>query len=235
MWAAVVDRVHRVTVCEQTERVAAEADDESSCSSKLGERCRSNEPVDLGRCHVSSLGKGAGARACIHDTAKTRTSSNLRSSVADIGVDHRRGCRAERRSLRPLSGSTRPRVSSPRAGRPGISAVTAGRLSAGSPSSRPARPRASRWPRSNRRSRRFRGSRADAEGLGPAVALLAEGRRPADSSSAGIAERLTTCIGCGCLSIDRCTLLNPEDEAVRLGGGAHYLLKDGPRSRSALP
>src|SRR5262249_39683595 len=26
--------------------------------------------------------------------------------------------------------------------------------------------------------------------------------------------RLTTCIGCGCLSIDRCTLLNPDDEAA---------------------
>ena len=48
-------------------------------------------------------------------------------------------------------------------------------------------------------------------------------------------ERLNTCIGCGCLSIDRCTLLNPDDEAVRLGGGAHYFLKDGPRTRSALP
>ncbi|HET9461140.1 MAG TPA: redox-sensitive transcriptional activator SoxR [Gaiellaceae bacterium] len=51
----------------------------------------------------------------------------------------------------------------------------------------------------------------------------------------GLRERLTTCIGCGCLSIDRCTLLNPDDEAVRLGGGAHYLLQDGPRSRTALP
>lgn len=51
----------------------------------------------------------------------------------------------------------------------------------------------------------------------------------------GLRERLTTCIGCGCLSIDRCTLLNPDDEAVRLGGGAHYLLQDGPRSRIALP
>jgi MerR family transcriptional regulator, redox-sensitive transcriptional activator SoxR len=51
----------------------------------------------------------------------------------------------------------------------------------------------------------------------------------------GLRDRLTTCIGCGCLSIDRCMLLNPEDEAVRLGGGAHYLLQDGPRSRSALP
>ncbi|HSF60479.1 MAG TPA: redox-sensitive transcriptional activator SoxR [Gaiellaceae bacterium] len=49
----------------------------------------------------------------------------------------------------------------------------------------------------------------------------------------GLRERLTTCIGCGCLSIDRCALLNPDDEAVRLGEGAHYLLKDGSRSRTA--
>jgi len=42
-------------------------------------------------------------------------------------------------------------------------------------------------------------------------------------------ERLTTCIGCGCLSIDKCDLLNPDDEAAELGAGAHYLRSDGPR------
>ena len=42
-------------------------------------------------------------------------------------------------------------------------------------------------------------------------------------------ERLTTCIGCGCLSIDRCELLNPEDEAAAQGAGAHYLRADGAR------
>jgi MerR family redox-sensitive transcriptional activator SoxR len=42
-------------------------------------------------------------------------------------------------------------------------------------------------------------------------------------------DRLTTCIGCGCLSIDRCELLNPDDEAVANGPGAHYLTADGPR------
>ena len=42
----------------------------------------------------------------------------------------------------------------------------------------------------------------------------------------GMRDRLVTCIGCGCLSIDRCTLLNPDDEAARLGVGAHYLLQD---------
>lgn len=38
-----------------------------------------------------------------------------------------------------------------------------------------------------------------------------------------IRDRLTTCIGCGCLSIDRCALINPDDEAGALGPGAHYL------------
>jgi MerR family redox-sensitive transcriptional activator SoxR len=38
--------------------------------------------------------------------------------------------------------------------------------------------------------------------------------------------RLSTCIGCGCLSIDRCSLLNPDDEAAELGAGAHYLTRD---------
>src|SRR4029453_9868991 len=33
-------------------------------------------------------------------------------------------------------------------------------------------------------------------------------------------NRLTTCIGCGCLSIDACGLLNPEDEAAEIGAGA---------------
>lgn len=39
-------------------------------------------------------------------------------------------------------------------------------------------------------------------------------------------DRLTGCIGCGCLSLDSCQLLNPGDEAARLGAGAHYLLRD---------
>ena len=36
-------------------------------------------------------------------------------------------------------------------------------------------------------------------------------------------DRLTTCIGCGCLSIDACGLLNPGDEAAARGPGAHTL------------
>jgi MerR family transcriptional regulator, redox-sensitive transcriptional activator SoxR len=40
-------------------------------------------------------------------------------------------------------------------------------------------------------------------------------------------NRLSTCIGCGCLSIDKCDLLNPGDEAEARGAGAHYLREDG--------
>lgn len=47
-----------------------------------------------------------------------------------------------------------------------------------------------------------------------------------------IRGRLTTCIGCGCLSIDACTLLNPDDEAGDLGAGAHYLRRDSRRAVS---
>ncbi len=46
-----------------------------------------------------------------------------------------------------------------------------------------------------------------------------------------IRNRLTTCIGCGCLSLQTCRLLNPDDEAASLGGGAHYLRRVSPRGR----
>jgi MerR family transcriptional regulator, redox-sensitive transcriptional activator SoxR len=45
-------------------------------------------------------------------------------------------------------------------------------------------------------------------------------------------NRLTTCIGCGCLSIDACALLNPDDEAAQIGAGAHYLRRESRRARS---
>ncbi|MFI1094226.1 redox-sensitive transcriptional activator SoxR [Streptomyces sp. NPDC020917] len=40
--------------------------------------------------------------------------------------------------------------------------------------------------------------------------------------------RLTECVGCGCLSVSRCSLSNPADVAARLGSGARYLLGDDP-------
>lgn len=39
---------------------------------------------------------------------------------------------------------------------------------------------------------------------------------------------LTECIGCGCLSLDRCKLSNPGDRAAGLGQGARYWLGDTP-------
>jgi MerR family redox-sensitive transcriptional activator SoxR len=46
-----------------------------------------------------------------------------------------------------------------------------------------------------------------------------------------IRGRLTTCIGCGCLSLRTCGLLNPDDEAAAYGGGAHYLRRVSPHER----
>ena len=40
--------------------------------------------------------------------------------------------------------------------------------------------------------------------------------------------RLTSCIGCGCLSLKTCGLLNTNDRAAGLGTGARYLLGDSP-------
>jgi MerR family redox-sensitive transcriptional activator SoxR len=39
---------------------------------------------------------------------------------------------------------------------------------------------------------------------------------------------LTECIGCGCLSLDRCKLANPEDRAASLGAGPRYWIGDQP-------
>ncbi len=39
---------------------------------------------------------------------------------------------------------------------------------------------------------------------------------------------LTECIGCGCLSLDRCRLANPDDRAARFGPGPRYWMGDPP-------
>ena len=39
-------------------------------------------------------------------------------------------------------------------------------------------------------------------------------------------EGLTECIGCGCLSLDRCKLANPGDRAARKGAGPRYWVGD---------
>lgn len=44
---------------------------------------------------------------------------------------------------------------------------------------------------------------------------------------------LTDCIGCGCLSLDRCQLANPGDRAGRSGPGPRYWVsEDSPLRRS---
>jgi MerR family redox-sensitive transcriptional activator SoxR len=39
-------------------------------------------------------------------------------------------------------------------------------------------------------------------------------------------DRLDGCIGCGCLSLRSCRLLNPGDQAAKLGPGPRHLLGD---------
>ena len=82
------------------------------------------------------------------------------------------------------------------------------------------------------------------EEIGAELAKLPEDRVPkrADWSklsrswSARIDERiaelerlksgLTECIGCGCLSLDRCQLVNPGDRAAQRGPGPRYWIGD---------
>ncbi len=44
---------------------------------------------------------------------------------------------------------------------------------------------------------------------------------------------LTECIGCGCLSLDRCRLVNFDDRAGRLGPGPRYWVGDRPAAANA--
>ena len=41
---------------------------------------------------------------------------------------------------------------------------------------------------------------------------------------------LTECIGCGCLSLDRCAIVNPGDWAARAGPGPRYWIGDARRA-----
>lgn len=42
----------------------------------------------------------------------------------------------------------------------------------------------------------------------------------------GLRDQLSSCIGCGCLSLRSCALSNPKDKAFSLGTGPRYLLGD---------
>lgn len=47
-------------------------------------------------------------------------------------------------------------------------------------------------------------------------------------------EKLDGCIGCGCLSLKKCGLYNPGDEAAAKGPGPRYVLSE-PVARETLP
>jgi MerR family redox-sensitive transcriptional activator SoxR len=77
--------------------------------------------------------------------------------------------------------------------------------------------------------------------IGEALATLPEGRSPTKADWARLSrtwrsrldeqidalvalrDGLTSCIGCGCLSLRHCALANPGDVAAAAGSGAHYL------------
>ena len=65
-------------------------------------------------------------------------------------------------------------------------------------------------------------------------ALLAESWQPLlDARIAALTalrDRLSACIGCGCLSFKACALYNPQDAAASRGAGPRYLLGDRPGS-----
>lgn len=82
--------------------------------------------------------------------------------------------------------------------------------------------------------------------IGEALATLAPDRAPTKAEWARLSrswrrrlddriatlqalrDDLTGCIGCGCLSLERCRLYNPEDIASTRGPSARYLLGDDP-------
>lgn len=41
-------------------------------------------------------------------------------------------------------------------------------------------------------------------------------------------DNLDGCIGCGCLSLPKCALYNPKDQARKRGAGPRYLMGDRP-------
>jgi MerR family redox-sensitive transcriptional activator SoxR len=48
-----------------------------------------------------------------------------------------------------------------------------------------------------------------------------------------LSATLGSCIGCGCLSLRRCALYNPDDTAAERGQGARWLLGDDPPDEQA--
>lgn len=49
----------------------------------------------------------------------------------------------------------------------------------------------------------------------------------------GLRDQLSSCIGCGCLSLGACALNNPADRAARLGPGPRFLMGDSSGTAAA--
>jgi len=85
------------------------------------------------------------------------------------------------------------------------------------------------------------------EQIAAALATLPDGRTPTPADWARLStawrpqldariaaltrlrDQLDSCIGCGCLSLQRCALYNAADRAAAAGSGARFLLLDGER------
>lgn len=85
------------------------------------------------------------------------------------------------------------------------------------------------------------------------LATLPQGRAPTHDDWRAISERmrgaldariatlertrdmLDGCIGCGCLSLERCALYNPDDRAGRAGPGPRFLLGNRASEFGAVP
>lgn len=85
------------------------------------------------------------------------------------------------------------------------------------------------------------------------LATLPHGRAPTQADWTAISERMRAsldaristlqrtrdlldgCIGCGCLSLERCALYNPEDRASRAGAGPRFLLGNRASDFGSVP
>jgi MerR family redox-sensitive transcriptional activator SoxR len=85
------------------------------------------------------------------------------------------------------------------------------------------------------------------------LATLPQGRAPTRQDWQAISKRIRSvlrakiemlertrdlldgCIGCGCLSLDRCALYNRDDRAAQGGAGPRFLMGDRPQDYGDLP
>lgn len=87
--------------------------------------------------------------------------------------------------------------------------------------------------------------------VGRALSSLPQGRTPTSADWAKLSsgwrdslnqrindlsalrDDLDQCIGCGCLSLDSCAMLNPADRAAETGIGPRFLVRERPSSNES--